>query len=42
MRNDKGKSIMVARWESMRERERERERRRDQLNKESRVSDPLI
>jgi len=25
-----------------RERERERERRRDQLNKESRVSDPLI
>jgi len=28
MRNDKGKSIMVARWESMRERERERERER--------------
>jgi hypothetical protein len=26
MRNDKGKSILVARWESMRERERERER----------------
>jgi hypothetical protein len=28
MRNDKGKSILVARWESMRERERERERER--------------
>jgi hypothetical protein len=40
MRNDKGKSILVARWESMSE--RERDRRRDQLNKESRVSDPLI
>jgi hypothetical protein len=40
MRNDKGKSILVARWG--RERERERDRRRDQLNKESRVSDPLI
>jgi hypothetical protein len=40
MRNDKGKSILVARWESMRE--REGDRRRDQLNKESRVSDPLI
>jgi hypothetical protein len=29
MRNDKGKSILVARWESMRERERERERDRE-------------